>query len=75
MHARDGVGDHEPQSRTSWTFESTGIAALASPAVVERLRSFGYGAEPSSPDELAKLIDDEMAKNGELIRRIGLTPQ
>ena len=50
-------------------------AALASPAVVERLRSFGYAAEPSSPEELAKLIDDEMAKNGELIRRIGLTPQ
>ena len=50
-------------------------AALASPAVVERLRSFGYAAEPSSPAELAKLIDDEMAKNGELIRRIGLTPQ
>jgi tripartite-type tricarboxylate transporter receptor subunit TctC len=46
---------------------------LADPLIQERLPGFGYTLEPSSPEELRQLMADDLNKNRELVKRIGLS--
>jgi tripartite-type tricarboxylate transporter receptor subunit TctC len=45
---------------------------FADPLIQQRLPGFGYTLELSSPEELGRVIADELNKNRELVKRIGL---
>lgn len=47
-------------------------AALAEPAIKDKLAASGYGAEGSSPEELAKLLRAEIAKWSAVIKSVGI---
>jgi tripartite-type tricarboxylate transporter receptor subunit TctC len=49
--------------------------ALASPEVRDRLRAIGVDAAGSTPDRLAKLLDDEIRRWSEVIREAGIARQ
>jgi tripartite-type tricarboxylate transporter receptor subunit TctC len=45
---------------------------LGDPAVKERLVGMGATPTTSSPDEFAKLLDNEVKKNAEAVKRAGV---
>jgi tripartite-type tricarboxylate transporter receptor subunit TctC len=47
-------------------------AALAEPAIKDKLAASGYVAEGSSPEELAKLLRAEIAKWSAVIKSVGI---
>ena len=47
-------------------------AALAEPAIKDKLAATGYVAEGSSPEELAKLLRAEIAKWSAVIKSVGI---
>jgi tripartite-type tricarboxylate transporter receptor subunit TctC len=47
-------------------------AALADPAIKDKLAKSGYTAEGSSPEALAKLLKDEIAKWSAVIKSVGI---
>ncbi len=50
-------------------------AALAHPEVVEGLRRIGFEASPSTPAQLAEVLQSDLKKYGELIKRVGVQPE
>ncbi len=49
--------------------------ALADPAVLEQLRSFGFEAAPGSPRQLGELIDAETRRFAALVKSTGATAE
>jgi tripartite-type tricarboxylate transporter receptor subunit TctC len=47
-------------------------AALAEPAIKDKVAASGYVAEGSSPEELAKLLRAEIAKWSAVIKSVGI---
>jgi tripartite-type tricarboxylate transporter receptor subunit TctC len=47
-------------------------AALAEPAIKDKLAAQGYVAEGSSPEELAKLLKEEIARWSAVIKSVGI---
>jgi tripartite-type tricarboxylate transporter receptor subunit TctC len=47
-------------------------AALAEPAIKDKLAASGYVAEGSSPEELAKLLRAEIARWSAVIKSVGI---
>jgi tripartite-type tricarboxylate transporter receptor subunit TctC len=48
---------------------------LSDPAVKQQLAQVGAEAKPSSPDEFGHLIQSEIAKWGEVVRKAGITAE
>lgn len=48
--------------------------ALAEPDLRERFRALGFEATSCAPAEMAALIRSESGRYGELVRKIGITP-
>jgi ATP-dependent DNA ligase len=53
-------------------FNADANAALAEPAIKDKLAASGYVAEGSSPEELAKLLRAEIAKWSAIIKSVGI---
>jgi tripartite-type tricarboxylate transporter receptor subunit TctC len=52
------------------------IGLLATPSLQDRLRSFGFTSEAGgTPEYLTKIMREDMARNGELIKRTGASVQ
>lgn len=49
--------------------------AMAEPDVRERYRGVGFEAKSSTPAEMGNLIRSELRRFGELVKRVGITPE
>jgi tripartite-type tricarboxylate transporter receptor subunit TctC len=57
------------------TINAGATAALADPAVRERLRALGFTATPSSPEETAQRMRADLRRYGEMVNLAGAATQ
>ncbi|RUP23946.1 MAG: tripartite tricarboxylate transporter substrate binding protein, partial [Curvibacter sp.] len=66
------LGTPEPTvARLVWAARE----ALAQPEVQEALRKLGVTPQAGTPAELARLLNQEIAHWGEVVKRAGITPE
>jgi tripartite-type tricarboxylate transporter receptor subunit TctC len=51
------------------------VKALADPAVQERIRSIGFEAEPSTPEEFGQFVESELGKWQTIVKETGAKPE
>lgn len=51
------------------------VAVLAEPSVRDRYRSLGVIGTPVTPVEMSTLIREDLRRNGDIVRRSGITPE
>jgi len=51
------------------------VKALADPMVQERIRSIGFEAEPSTPEEFGHFVETELSKWQKIVKETGVKPE